>query len=107
MTSKAYIITVVVVVILVAAGTAGYYAYSSGLLGHKSNSQASPAYYRSLALASPGQVNSSLGGGWEQVANMTFATSSMTEFFQEYQSSSGSGGITSFTSASGSLSNYN
>ncbi len=100
MTSKAYIITVVIVVILVAAGTAGYYAYSSGLLGHKNSNSGNEAYYRSLALASPGQVNSSLGGGWNQVANMTFATSDMAEFFQEYQSSSGTGGIIPLTTGS-------
>lgn len=100
MTSKAYIITVVIVVILVAAGTAGYYAYSSGLLGHKNSTSGNEAYYRSLALASPGQVNSSLGGGWNQVANMTFATSDMAEFFQEYQSSSGTGSIIPLTTGS-------
>ena len=100
MTSKAYIITVVIVVILVAAGTAGYYAYSSGLLGHKNSNSGNEAYYRSLALASPGQVNSSLGGGWNQVANMTFATSDMAEFFQEYQSSSGTGSIIPLTTGS-------
>ena len=100
MTSKAYIITVVIVVILVAAGTAGYYAYSSGLLGHKNSTSGNAAYYRSLALASPSQVNSSLGGGWNQVANMTFATSDMAEFFQEYQSSSGTGGIIPLTAGS-------
>lgn len=100
MTSKAYIITVVVVVILVAGGTAGYYAYSSGLLGHKNTSTTSSAYYRSLALASPSQVNSTLGGGWEQIANMTFATSSMSEFLHEYQSSSGSTGIFSMNGGS-------
>ena len=100
MTSKAYVITVVIVVILVAAGTAGYYAYSSGLLGHKNSTSGNEAYYRSLALASPGQVNSSLGGGWAQVANMTFATSDMAGFFQEYQSSSGSGGIIPLTTSS-------
>ncbi len=100
MTSKAYIITVVIVVILVAAGTAGYYAYSSGLLGHKNSTSVNEAYYRSLALASPGQVNSSLGGGWAQVANMTFATSDMAGFFQEYQSSSGTGSIIPLTTGS-------
>ena len=100
MTSKAYIITVVIVVILVAAGTAGYYAYSSGLLGHKNSNSGNEVYYRSLALASPGQVNSSLGGGWNQVANMTFATSDMAEFFQEYQSSSGTGSIIPLTTGS-------
>jgi hypothetical protein len=88
----------VVVVIFVAAGVAGYYAYSSGLLVHKNTSTTSSAYYHSLALASPSQVNSTLGGGWNQVANMTFATSSMSEFLEEYQSSSGSAGIFSMNS---------